>query len=138
MFVISKDSPAYYITSATNNGLPVFQTSKLKDLVCSAIGEVRKSANLLLFAYSWILVGSATTQERRLRWSSNTEPEATDATVDSTPNDSTAEPLAGSPRMLRSILKLISVLKTQITMAAAASHPEVSLASAGYRKRFCS
>ena len=50
MFVLSKDSPAYYITSVTNNRLPVFQTSKLKDLVCSAIDEVRTSANLLLFA----------------------------------------------------------------------------------------
>ena len=51
MFSISKDTPAYYITSVTNNRLPVFQTSKLKDLVCSAIGEVRKSADLFLFAY---------------------------------------------------------------------------------------
>lgn len=51
MFSISKDTPAYYITSVTNNRLPVFQTSKLKDLVCSAIGEVRTSADLFLFAY---------------------------------------------------------------------------------------
>ena len=51
MFRISKDSPVYYLTSVTNNRLPVFQTVKLKDLVCDALNEARKSANLLLFAY---------------------------------------------------------------------------------------
>lgn len=51
MFRISKDSPVYYLTSVTNNHLPVFQTAKLKDLVCDALKEVRKSAGLLLFAY---------------------------------------------------------------------------------------
>jgi REP element-mobilizing transposase RayT len=51
MFSISKDTPAYYITSVTNNRLPVFQTAKIKEVVCSALNEVRTSANLLLFAY---------------------------------------------------------------------------------------
>ena len=74
MFLISKDSPAYYITSVTNNRLPVFQTSKLKDSVCSAIGEVRKSANLLLFAYVimpdhfHLLVGTSKEPSEALRY----------------------------------------------------------------------
>jgi REP element-mobilizing transposase RayT len=74
MFVISKDSPAYYITSVTNSRLPVFQTSKLKDLVCSAIGEVRKSANILLFAYVimpdhfHLLIGTAREPSEALRY----------------------------------------------------------------------
>jgi REP-associated tyrosine transposase len=51
MFRVSKDSPVYYLTSVTHNRLPVFQTEKLKHLVCNALDEARKSAKLLLFAY---------------------------------------------------------------------------------------
>ena len=51
MFRISKDSPVYYVTSVTNNRLPVFQTVRLKELVCGALNEARASAGLLLFAY---------------------------------------------------------------------------------------
>jgi hypothetical protein len=51
MFSISKDTPAYYITSVTNKRLPVFQKAKMKDLVCRALNEARNSAGLLLFAY---------------------------------------------------------------------------------------
>lgn len=51
MFSISKDSPAYYITSVTNSRLQVFQKPPLKDLVCGALDEARTSANLLFFTY---------------------------------------------------------------------------------------
>ncbi len=51
MFRISKDSPVYYLTSVTNNRLPVFQTAKLKRLACKALNEARTSASLLIFAY---------------------------------------------------------------------------------------
>lgn len=51
MFRISKDSPIYYLTSVANNRLPVFQTEKLKQLMCGALDEARISASLLLFAY---------------------------------------------------------------------------------------
>jgi len=51
MFSISKDNPAYYITSVTNKRLPVFQKPKMKDLVCRSLDEARNSAGLLLFAY---------------------------------------------------------------------------------------
>jgi putative transposase len=51
MFSISKDTPAYYITSVTNKRLPVFQKANMKNLVCDALNEARNSAGLLLFAY---------------------------------------------------------------------------------------
>ena len=51
MFRISKDSPVYYLTSVANNRLPVFQTEKLKNLLCDALSEARISAHLLIFAY---------------------------------------------------------------------------------------
>lgn len=51
MFRISKDTPAYYLTSVAKNRLPVFRKPALKDLVCTAINEARLSAKFLLFAY---------------------------------------------------------------------------------------
>ena len=39
MFLISKDSPVYYLTSVTNARLPVFRTSRLRDLPCEAVDE---------------------------------------------------------------------------------------------------
>ncbi len=51
MFRISKDSPVYYLTSVAHNRLPVFQTVRLKDLICKAFEEARKSAKLMIFAY---------------------------------------------------------------------------------------
>lgn len=51
MFRISKDTPAFYLTSVTNQRLPVFQKAELKDIVCKAIDEARKSCKFLLFAY---------------------------------------------------------------------------------------
>jgi REP element-mobilizing transposase RayT len=51
MFRISKDSPVHCLTSVANNRLPVFQTDRLKNLVCEALNEARTSANFLIFAY---------------------------------------------------------------------------------------
>ena len=50
-FLISQDSPALYITIVTKNRLPVFRTEYMKQILCSAIDEARKSAGFLLFAY---------------------------------------------------------------------------------------
>ena len=50
-FLISQDSPSLYITVVTKNRLPVFQTDRMKDLLCTAIDEARRSAGFLLFAY---------------------------------------------------------------------------------------
>ena len=50
-FLISQDSPALYITIVTKDRLPVFRTDQMKELLCRAIDEARKSAGFLLFAY---------------------------------------------------------------------------------------
>jgi len=50
-FLISHDSPALYITIVTRNRLPVFQTEKMKTVLCRALNEARASAGILLFAY---------------------------------------------------------------------------------------
>ena len=49
--LISQDSPALYITIVTKDRLPVFRTDHMKEIVCRAIDEARKSAGFLLFAY---------------------------------------------------------------------------------------
>ncbi len=48
---ISKDNPFYYLTSVTNNRLPVFRTDKFKEITAKALDEARKSAEILIFAY---------------------------------------------------------------------------------------
>ena len=50
-FLISQDSPALYITIVTKNRLPAFRTDHLKQVLCQAINEARRSAHFLLFAY---------------------------------------------------------------------------------------
>jgi putative transposase len=50
-FLISHDSPVLFITVVTKNRLPVFRKDQMKEVVCGAIEEARKSAGLLLFAY---------------------------------------------------------------------------------------
>jgi len=51
MFRISKDSPAYYLTSVAKDRLPVFRTTELNTVACAALDEARRSAAFLLFAY---------------------------------------------------------------------------------------
>ena len=50
-FLISQDSPALYITVVTRDRLPVFRTEQMKQVLCSAVDEARKSGRFLLFAY---------------------------------------------------------------------------------------
>jgi len=50
-FVVSQDSPVLYITLVTKDRLPVFRTDEMKEILCRAIDEARKSAGFLLFAY---------------------------------------------------------------------------------------
>ena len=50
-FLISQDSPALYITIVSKNRLPVFRTTQMKEVLCRAIDEARRSAGFLLFAY---------------------------------------------------------------------------------------
>ena len=51
MFQISKDSPAYYLTSVTKDRLPVFRTNTIAEITCKAIDEARRSGKFLIFAY---------------------------------------------------------------------------------------
>ena len=48
---ISNDNPFYYLTSVTNNRLPVLRTDKLKEITANAINEARKSAGIFIYAY---------------------------------------------------------------------------------------
>ena len=50
-FLISQDWPVLYITAVTKDRLRVFQTDKLRELLCLALDEARRSASLLLFGY---------------------------------------------------------------------------------------
>jgi REP element-mobilizing transposase RayT len=50
-FLISHDSPALFITVATKARIPVFRTDWMKEFLCLALDEARKSAGILLFAY---------------------------------------------------------------------------------------
>src|ERR1044072_1625325 len=51
MFHISRDNPAYYLTSVAHNRLPVFQTDEIKQIVCNAFDEARRSGKIMIFAY---------------------------------------------------------------------------------------
>src|SRR2546423_10366868 len=48
---ISFDTPCYYFTSVTHHRLPIFRTDKLKNIVCKALEEARRSSGMLFFAY---------------------------------------------------------------------------------------
>ncbi len=51
MFSVSKDTPAYYLTSVTKDRLPVFRTATIAEITCKAIDEARLSGGFLIFAY---------------------------------------------------------------------------------------
>src|SRR5436190_903946 len=51
MFQISRDNPAYYLTSVTHHRLPIFQKDEIKKIVSDALDEARESADILIFAY---------------------------------------------------------------------------------------
>jgi len=51
MFQISRDNPAYYLTSVAHKRLPIFQTDVIRQLVCNAFSEARISGGIMIFAY---------------------------------------------------------------------------------------
>jgi putative transposase len=71
---ISKDNPFYFITSVTHKRLPVFQTDKLKEIMCNALDEARKSGGFCIFAYgimpehNHIITDSSLSQSDTLRY----------------------------------------------------------------------
>ena len=48
---ISRSNPCYYLTSVTKDRLPVFQTDKIKQIVCDAWNEARTSGGIMIVAY---------------------------------------------------------------------------------------
>ncbi len=51
MFQISRTTPAYYLTSVAHERIPVFQSDKIKQIVCEAFDEARRSGVIMIFAY---------------------------------------------------------------------------------------
>lgn len=48
---ISFDTPCYYFTPVTHKRLSVFRTDRLKQVMCHALDEARRSSGMMLFAY---------------------------------------------------------------------------------------
>jgi REP element-mobilizing transposase RayT len=51
MFRISRKTPAYYFTSVAHHRLPIFRTEILKQVVCDAFAEARRSHGILILSY---------------------------------------------------------------------------------------
>ncbi len=51
MIQITRDKPCYYLTSVAHNRLPIFRTELIKQIVCNAWNEARRSGEILIFAY---------------------------------------------------------------------------------------
>ncbi|MFM9903704.1 MAG: hypothetical protein ACKVQJ_03925 [Pyrinomonadaceae bacterium] len=51
MFQISRDNPAYYLTSVAHHRLPIFQKDTVKQVICDAFNEARVSGGIMIFAY---------------------------------------------------------------------------------------
>ena len=51
MFQVSRDNPAYYLTSVAHNRLPIFQKDTIKQVICDAFNEARNSGGIMIFAY---------------------------------------------------------------------------------------
>lgn len=51
MVQISRDNPFYYLTSIAHDRLPIFQKDTIKQIVCNAFDEARKSGEIMIFAY---------------------------------------------------------------------------------------
>lgn len=51
MFQVSRDNPAYYLTSVAHNRLPIFKKDSMKQVVCEAFDEARRSGGIMIFAY---------------------------------------------------------------------------------------
>jgi REP element-mobilizing transposase RayT len=49
--MISRDTPALYLTAVTHVRLPVFRTHQLCGIACAALDEARRSGTFLIFAY---------------------------------------------------------------------------------------
>jgi REP element-mobilizing transposase RayT len=80
MFQVSRDNPAHYLTSVTHNRLPIFQTDEIKQVVCAAFNEARRSGGLMIFGYvimpdhTHVLTDSSRAIAHVLRYLNGTSP----------------------------------------------------------------
>lgn len=51
MFKITRDHPAYFLTSVAHNRLPIFQKDAIKQVVCDAFADARSSGGIMIFAF---------------------------------------------------------------------------------------
>jgi REP element-mobilizing transposase RayT len=51
MHIISRDTPALYLTAVAKDRLPVFRTDQIKIVTCNALDEARKSGGFSIYAY---------------------------------------------------------------------------------------
>ena len=51
MHIISRDTPALYITAVAKDRLPVFRKEAIKIVTCNALDEARRSAGFSIYAY---------------------------------------------------------------------------------------
>ena len=51
MHIISRDTPALYITSVAKDRLPVFRTDAFKIVTCNALNEARRSGDFSIYAF---------------------------------------------------------------------------------------
>ncbi|HEY8185590.1 MAG TPA: hypothetical protein VIF64_05955 [Pyrinomonadaceae bacterium] len=52
MHIISRDTPALYITAVAKDRLPVFRTDAIKIITCNALNEARESGGFSIYAYA--------------------------------------------------------------------------------------
>ncbi len=51
MHVISRDTPALYLTSVARDRLLIFRTDEIKRITCQAIAQARQSGGFSIYAY---------------------------------------------------------------------------------------
>ena len=51
MFIISRTTPAYYLTAVAHHRLTIFRTDSLKQIACDAFNEARNYHGLLILAH---------------------------------------------------------------------------------------
>ena len=51
MHIISRDTPALYLTAVAKDRLPVFRTDRIKAITCKALDEARASGGFNIYAY---------------------------------------------------------------------------------------
>ncbi|MFL6375093.1 MAG: hypothetical protein ACJ73D_10535, partial [Pyrinomonadaceae bacterium] len=54
-FRVTRDTPAFYLTSVAKDRMPVFRTENIAAIACRAVDEARMSGKFLILAYVLML-----------------------------------------------------------------------------------